>query len=225
MSNDYNEVLERLKEERMRMSLSQREMCQYVGMSQGQYCKIEKGEQYFSFDEVRALSESGVDIHYTFTGQKANRHYIKDIEAYDFKEIICLLEVIFSVVTYHCALTPSEFWRNLYQEAQFIRLLDANQNFDNNLFILLRHLKGYTQKEMAVHFGIDTKKLRMLEKGLCQPDSEILWQFYRDFHVPPSIVIRDRQGLLYEAGWFLERIDSESENNIIAMVKAFHRKN
>ncbi len=37
MSNDYNEVLRRLKEERERMSLSQREMYQHVGMSQGQY--------------------------------------------------------------------------------------------------------------------------------------------------------------------------------------------
>ena len=225
MSKDYKEVLERLKEERERMFLSQREMCQRVGMSQGQYCKIEKGEQYFSFDEVKALSESGVDVHYIFTGQKADGCYIKDFEAYDFKEIICLLEVIFSVVTYHYALIPLEFWRDLYQEAQFIRLLDANQNFENNLFILLRHLKGYTQKEMAVHFGIDTKKLRMLEKDQCQPDSEILWQFYRDFRVPPSIVIKDRQGLLNEAGWFLERIDSESENNIAAIVKAFHKKN
>lgn len=225
MSIEYKEVLRRLKEERERMSLSQREMCQHVGMSQGQYCKIENGEQHFSFDEVKTLSGSGVDVHYIFTGQKAKYCYIKDFETYDFKEIICLLEVIFSVVTYHYVLTPSEFWRNLYQEAQFMRLLDANQNFENNLFILLRHLKGYTQKEMAVHFGIDTKKLRMLEKGLCQPDSEILWQFYRDFRVPPSIVIRDRQGLLNETGWFLERIDSESENNIIAIIKAFHKKN
>lgn len=225
MSKDYKEVLARLKEERERMSLSQREMCQRVSMSQGQYCKIEKGEQYFSFDEVKAISESGVDVHYIFTGQKANDCYIKDFEACDFKEIICLLEVIFSVVTYHYALTPSEFWGNLYQEIQFIRLLDANQNFENNLFMLLRYLKGYTQMEMAVHFGIDTKKLRMLEKDQCQPDSEILWQFYRDFRVPPSIVIKDKQGLLNEAGWFLERIDSESENNVIAIMKVFHKKN
>ena len=53
MSDDYNRVLGRLKEERERMSLSQREMCQHVGMSQGQYCKIENGEQHFSFDEVK----------------------------------------------------------------------------------------------------------------------------------------------------------------------------
>nr|WP_296467453.1 helix-turn-helix transcriptional regulator [uncultured Acetatifactor sp.] len=225
MRNDYKEVLGRLKEERERMSLSQREMCQHVGMSQGQYCKIENGEQYFSFHEVKKLSESGVDIHYIFTGQRVHSRYIKDIEAYDFREIICLLEVIYSAVTYYCVLTPSGFWRNLYREVQFIRLLDANQNFENDFFVLLRRLNGLTQREMALQFGMDTKKLRMLEKGQCQPDSELLWQFYRDFRVPPSIVIKDRQGLLNQAGCFLERIDSESKNNIIAMVKAFHMKN
>lgn len=224
MSKDYKEVLERLKEERERMFLSQREMCQRVGMSQGQYCKIEKGEQHFSLDEVKALSESGVDIHYIFTGKKANSRYIRDFETCDFKEIICLLEAIYSALTYHCALTPSEFWRNLYQEAQYIRLLDANQNFENNLFILLRHLKGYTQKKMAVQFGMDTKKLRMLEKGQCLPDSEILWQFYSDFRVPPSILLKGRNGLLNEAGWLLERIESESKNDIAAIVKAFQKK-
>ncbi len=109
MSNEYKEVLRRLKEERERMSLSQREMCRHVGMSQGQYCKIEKGEQHFSLDEVKALSESGVDIHYIFTGKKANSRYIRDFETCDFKEIICLLEAIYSALTYHCALTPSEF--------------------------------------------------------------------------------------------------------------------
>ncbi len=103
-------------------------------------------------------------------------------------------------------------------------MLDANQNFENNLFILLRHLKGYTQKMMAVQFGMDTKKLRMLEKGQCLPDSEILWQFYTDFRVPPSILLKDRNGLLSEAGWFLEKIEPESENDIAAMVKAFHKK-
>ena len=225
MSDDYNRVLGRLKEERERMSLSQREMCQHVGMSQGQYCKIENGEQHFSFDEVKALSESGVDVHYIFTGQKANSRYIIEFEAYGFKEIICLLEAIFSVVTCHYALSPSGVWKDLYQEVQYIRLLDANDNFENNLFLLLRRLKGYTQKEMAVRFGMDTKKFRKLEQGKWLPDSEILCQFYSDFRVPPSILLKDKNGLLNEAGCFLEKIDSESENNIAAIVKAFHKKN
>lgn len=224
MSKDYKEVLGRLREERERKSLSQRDMCQRVGMSQGQYCKIENGEQYFSFNEVKALSESGVDVHYIFTGQKAKGCHFKYLEAFDFRETICLLEAIFSVVAYHCALMPSKFWRNLYQETQFIRLLDVNQNFENNLFILLRHMKGYTQKEMALHFGMDTKKLRMLEKGQCLPDSEIMFQFYNDFRVPPSILLRDRNGLLNAAGWFLENMDSEPQSRAIAILRAFYNQ-
>ncbi len=225
MGMDYKDVLKRLREEREKLTWSQREMCQRMHMSQAQYCKIEKGMQYFSYDEVNALIDLGMDVHYIFTGQRTKGRYVKEFEECSYFEAICLLETIFSIITCYYVLEPSAFWKNLYQEVRYIRLLDADQNFDNNLFFLIRRLLDYTQREMADHLCIDLKKLRKLENDQCLPDSELLWRFYREFRVPPSMVLRDRKGLLCEAGWFLERMDAISENNILAILKLFQKKN
>ena len=214
---NYRDVLKRLKEERQKICWSQREICQYLRMSQAQYCKIENGEQYLSYYEVRPLSYAGMDVYYIFTGRRASDYYIKEFESCNYIEVICLLESLFSIVTYHCALERSEFWKELYKELQYIRLLDAAKSFDNNIFLLLRNLLNYTQREMSGMLSIDIKKLRRLEKGECLPDSELLWRFYKEFYVSPFILLRDRKGLLYEAGWFLERIAVDAEDDIAAL--------
>lgn len=224
MGVDYQDVLKRLREERKKMSWSQREICQRICMTQAQYCKVENGEQYFSYDEVNALSDIGINVHYIFTGQKVSDCYTTEFENCNYIEIICLLEIIFSVVTRHYTLEKSVFWKGLYKELQYIRLLDATKNFNNNIFFQLRSWRNDTQKEMARRLGVDVKKLRMLEQGKCLPDSELLWRFYRDFQVSPVILLKDRSGLLYEAGGFLERIAAVSEKSVVE-IKAFYKKN
>ena len=78
---------------------------------------------------------------------------------------------------------------------------------------------------LADHLSIDVKKLRKLENDQCLPDSELLWRFYSRFRVPPSMVLKDRKGLLYEAEWFLERMENVPEKNILAVLKTCHKKN
>ena len=213
----------RLREEREKMSWSQREICQRIRMTQAQYCKVENGEQYFSYDEVNALSDIGINVHYIFTGQKVSDCYITEFENCSYIEIICLLETIFSIVTRYCALEKSAFWKGLYKELQYIRMLDATKNFNNNIFSQLRSLRDDTQKEMARLLGVDVKKLRRLEKGQCLPDSELLWRFYKEFQVSPFILLKDRRGLLYEAGGFLERIATVAEKDVVG-IEVFHKK-
>lgn len=88
MGADYQDVLKRLREEREKMSWSQREICQRIRMTQAQYCKVENGEQYFSYDEVNALSDIGINVHYIFTGQKVSDCYITEFENCSYIEII-----------------------------------------------------------------------------------------------------------------------------------------
>lgn len=55
------------------------------------------------------------------------------------------------------------------------------------------------------------------------PDSELLWQCYKKFRIPPSILLKDSKGLLNGAGWLLERIDSELEDDVLMAVEAFQK--
>lgn len=122
-----------------------------------------------------------------------------------------MLTDIYAKVTYHYILERADFWKNLYQEIRFVGLLDADKGFEHNLFLRARHIRNCTQKEAAALFGVDVKKYRRLENDQCLPDSELLWKFYREFHVPPSIVLKDTNGLLFELGWLLEQIKYQTK--------------
>lgn len=218
---DYKDVIMRLREERERMSWSQRKICQYISVSQTQYCKIESGSQYLSYDELNTLSGLGLDIYYIFTGHKGDRHYFREFESCCYIEIICLLEIIYSVILCCCHFKKADIWMKLHEEVCFIRLLDTSEKVNNNLFFRLRCLLDYTQIEMAELLNMDVKKLRKLEKGRCLPDSEVLWQSYNKFKIPPSILLKDRNGLLNEVDWLLGEMDELERNDILMMAKHY----
>ena len=71
MSSSYNNVLARLKEQRLSRSLSQNEMAQIVHMTQSNYSKVELALRRLSFDELKCLCDSPIDVHYNLQGQKA----------------------------------------------------------------------------------------------------------------------------------------------------------
>ncbi|MCI8693394.1 MAG: helix-turn-helix transcriptional regulator [Lachnospiraceae bacterium] len=218
MSMEYKNVLERLREEREKKAWTQKDISQHICMGQAQYCKIEKGTQNFSYDEVKALTNLEIDVHYIFTGQRSKGCFAEKNEKVNYTKAISLLEMIFAVIKYYYTWEPSVYWEKLYQEIKFVRFLDADQDYNNNLFYMIRCIEHYTQKEMAGYLGVDVKKLRRLENGQCLPDSELLWRFYNEFRVPPSIIIKDKKGILCEAGWLLEKVDSKTGKNSLAMM-------
>lgn len=76
MSITYNEVLNRLIEERKHLGLSQMEMAQFVYITQSNYSKVEKGLHRLSFKELKGLSQTDIDLMYIFTGNRCNGKYI-----------------------------------------------------------------------------------------------------------------------------------------------------
>ena len=66
MSATYNELLKRLIEERKRLGLSQKEMAHNIYITQSNYSKVEKGLQRLSFEELKYLSKTNIDIVYIF---------------------------------------------------------------------------------------------------------------------------------------------------------------
>ena len=66
----YQNVLERLKEERLRQRWSQTQMGGHMRMSQSHYSKAELGNRRLTFYQLQYLCESEIDVHYVFTGYK-----------------------------------------------------------------------------------------------------------------------------------------------------------
>lgn len=70
MNAKYQSFCERLKEERLRLELSQVEIGQILRMSQSHYSKIELGTRRLTYYETQCLSETNADVYYIFTGEK-----------------------------------------------------------------------------------------------------------------------------------------------------------
>lgn len=62
---------ERLKEERLRLSMTQDELAAKVGVSKRSYCAYESGETSPSAKLLAALAGMGVDVAYLLTGHRS----------------------------------------------------------------------------------------------------------------------------------------------------------
>ena len=80
MNRTYDDFLCRLKEQRKQLGLSQEQMAQRVHKTQSNYSKVELGLQRLSYEELKYLSESGIDIYYIFTGYRGSGKYLDFFE-------------------------------------------------------------------------------------------------------------------------------------------------
>lgn len=220
--NDYNDVLKRLFEERNRMAWTQKEMSQHIHMNQSNYRKVELGLRRLSYYEVKYLYEAGVDVCYIYTGDRSNGRYADFLVQCSYMELLCFLNVLYSIALICYQREPSEKWEGILARLKCFSLKVKNQQFQN-IFLLLRSSMGWQQKKMADKLGVDIKKLRDLENGRKLPDSEILSRLYELFRVSPAIVLEDRKGLESEITVLLEKMSMEEEQEVIEIFILLHK--
>lgn len=97
MNETYDDFLYRLREQRKQLGLSQEQMAQRVHKTQSNYSKVELGLQRLSYEELKYLSESGIDIYYIFTGFRGSGKYTDFLEEKTYSEICSYLGIIYSV--------------------------------------------------------------------------------------------------------------------------------
>lgn len=101
-------------------------------------------------------------------------------------------------------------------------ILVAGKENDNILYSV-RRLLGYTQQKMAGCLGVDVKKLRELENGRILPDSEMIWRIYDLFHIPPSIILKDKKGFVCELCSLLEFIGKDAGEAAFNYLRTGHK--
>ena len=219
MSMTYSDVLERLKEERRKRKWSQKDMSRHVHMSQGNYSRIEMGTRRLSFEELKYLCGSGVDVHYIFTGQKCRLVSEEFSIQCSYSQLECRLSVIASVIAYYYTREDANVWKDMYREIRLLQLIVANRGLNDNLFFLIRRSLNYQQQKMAGILGVDIKKLRDLENERCLPDSELVWRLYDLFSVSPAFVLEDNKCLNNQINYLLERLKSLVGSEVWGILK------
>ena len=217
MSATYNEVLKRLMEERKRQGLSQNEMARLVHITQSNYSKVEKGLHRLSYDELKYLSKTNVDIIYIFTGYRCTGKYVGYFQQYTYVELCCILGIIYSLVVLKDCRANTEQWKEILKRVKYVPLI-LNRKKSSNIFLVIRHTTGIRQKQMAERLGVDIKKFREIEKDRCLPDSEIIWKLYNMFQISPAVVLQDKNSMINEISSLLEATE-ENGVEVIDIIK------
>ncbi len=195
MESGYAEVLVRLKEERMKRNMNQTEISQKISMSQSHYSKAELGKKRFSYEQMRKLGGTGIDLHYVITSNISSllEHQtfwrnIRPDEYYFFGQLFYVL------AQRVCELQEGDRYEQLRGEIGLMRYV--LNNAPENVWRSVRDYYGYTQAELAHVLGFDLKKYGNLENEKTYPDSEDLYLLYKHFSIPPQLVLGDYWGIV-----------------------------
>lgn len=222
MSTSYQNVLERLKEERLAKSWSQDQISQKLKMSQSHYSKVELGNRRFTYYEVQDLYELELDAHYIFTGQKSSIKEEVFFSDCDYRELHFYLHVLAYMAEYFYMVGRSEDWKAVYKELEYIKYVTAPDKTDDNTLFLLRRMLNYSQQTMAEKLGVDIKKVRTMENGESLPDSEILWKLYHFFRIPPAVFTGSRRGMLNAFSCLLDILTKEDREHALGVLQSCH---
>lgn len=223
MGADYNDVVNRIKEERVRLGLSQREMACFARINQSNVNRVEQGTRRFSYSELKYLCDSPIDVHYMFMGNKCGETYKEYFAHYDYGELVNIMHILSSAGMLARGVDVAECWRNIYANAALLWHKEKKKA-EANIFLLIRQLKDYRQLQMAKIIGVDVKKLRDLENDRNLPDSELIWKMYQLFGVSPAFILRDKSCLINEVCFALEAMDEELRIKVLSIIEAVYAK-
>lgn len=221
MSTDYNDVINRIKEERARLGLTQNEMARYVCINQSTFNKVEQGTRRFNYSELKYLCDSPVNVYYVITGKKCGEKYKEYFSQYGYEQLVNIMNIVSSVMMGVDEGELLGYWKTIYINAEVLWCKE-NKKSEINLFFLIRRLRDYRQQQMASLLGVDPKKLRDLENNRNLPDSELIWRMYQVFGLSPAFLLKDKNCLVNEVCFELERMDSEIQVKILSVIEAIY---
>lgn len=232
MYQDYNHVLQRLKEERTQCGLTQRQLCRYAEIPQSAFSRAETGCRRFSYPALKRSCASGMDIFYVFTGNKAeNVLGFLELSETTSEELLCHLGTVYIYASATRPLNQSRTYseissqisiEKIRKQLEYISYVSGNTKANQNIFFCVRNYYGYTQEKMTDLLGIDIKKLRNLEKGRRFPDSELIWKLYDQFHISPAFILKDARGLWNELNYVLGMLQDDDREAMLRILENGH---
>ena len=215
----YENVLERLRKERGRLSITKADMSRYLHMDQSNYRKAELGQyRRFSYFEVKSMSELGINVNYIYTGKVKKVITLDFIEKLSVNRLKSILQIIYTIVELSYKEDFNQQYKALLEELKYIFFIKQNVN-PSDIFLTVRRLKGYTQIKMADMIGVDVKKLRNLENGKKLRDSEIISKMYEVFKILPVVMIETKNCMLDTILYILDEIKKEDREKIVDIIK------
>lgn len=145
----YEDFLARLKEERLRLGLSQDDIGRLLRMTQSHYSKAELGSRWFTYYELQCLCDTDVDVFYLFTGHRFESVNDENMKKKPMGKLIFYMNTLCNLISYldgeeTIALSENDRKKIRYIQSSQIRMGDSR----TGLF-WLRTVLDYNQFKMA----------------------------------------------------------------------------
>ena len=222
IQDTYHLFVKRLKEEREKAKLTQKEIAARLRMSESHYSKAETARRRLSFFETKYLCETTLDVYYIFTGNRVNREYAGFLAESEYGELLCHYELVCMAAAQQRKNQTGGLGIEDKRVIEYARYLLATEPTDKTIFKKQRQYGDCNQHQMAELLGVDSKKLRDLERGRLLPDSELIWIMSSRFKVPFSLVLKDKNGLRSEICYWLERMEADRRTSVLEIMQKYH---
>lgn len=207
MKNNYISVAKRLKIYREKLSISQNNMANLLGVTQSHYSRLEEGKKIISYQSLNNFKRNGGDIQFLITGEwikvgKIDQYLEKCCQIQDKEELLKLI------------IWASKQGEKIEGEnkGEFEKtFLSKKLEFSEGVWKAIRITENLTQVEMASLLDINIKRYRRIEKKEILPDADILYSLHVQLNYSPLIVMDSDFFYLNELNGIWEKF---SENTI-----------
>lgn len=218
MVQGYNDVLDRLKEVRERHMYSQEAISRILDMTQSHYSKAERGDTYFTYEQMQRMNDAGLDVHYIISGKPIsvleNQTVLAEVRASDYYFFGQFFFVLVEQLLNH---NKNASYQEIFDQSAVMRYILTNG--EKNIWKLIRYHYDYSQVVIAQELGLNLRKYGRLENGERLPDSEILFLVYARFRIPPQLLLEDNRGIMNAIGEVMEVLHEIDRTKIIKLWK------
>lgn len=215
----YYKIPKRLEEYRKKLSYTQEQMGELMGVGQDHYQRVEQGTVTISHHGLQQLEEHGGDIYYLITGKQQNSGYmnmlLEECENSEMERML-LRMYLFYLESGICKVQGK-----VEEEIRrYLRMAESTLQEDT-IWRGIRISEQITHIKMAETLDINRKRYRKLENKSISADAYLLNQLYRKFHFFPFQIFEKGNFYLNELNQLLETLPDSIQEEIKERLKDY----
>ena len=213
----YYKIPKRLEEYRRKLSYTQEQMGELMGVGQDHYQRVEQGAVTISYHSLQQIEEHGGDIYYLITGKQQNSGYmnmlLEECENSEMERML-LRMYLFYLESGLCKVQGK-----VEEEIRrYLRMAEGTLEEDT-IWRGIRISEQITHIKMAETLEINRKRYRKLENK--SADAYLPNQLYRKFHFFPFQIFEKGNFYLNELNQLLETLPDSIQEEIKERLKDY----
>ena len=218
MQNSYIEFKDRLIAYRKKVKFSQAKMAKKMGISQSQYCRIEKEDSSVTKDTFIKMYNKGLDIDFFITGIERQKTELDKIwKSCPVDKRAEFLGIIVSYINMY-ADDEKAMCKNEIEILKFT-LKKANYQTEDSIWKCIRTANDLTQEKMAKLLGLTKDRYRDIEVGGSDPKVEVLVELYEKLGCYPTLVLEVEANYLLCINKIWMTLEEKEKEKLIQILK------